>query len=132
MLPESNALQELMTLLKCHSVCDTTILLMKGITSILCMGSKQWVNNGTTNFQQRKMFIQIIHTISLISMRMFHLRILKLNHYRNPDEMITSYDYRSCYENDLVSLVGGGQGGMENYLTLTWSKHSICGTKYYG
>ena len=23
--------------------------------------------------------------------------------------MITSYDYRSCYENDLVSLVGGGQ-----------------------
>ena len=26
-----------------------------------------------------------------------------------PDEMITSYDYRSCYENDLVSLVGGGQ-----------------------
>jgi len=74
-------------------------------------GPNKWVNNGSTDFEQKKnvysdysyYFININENIPTKNIE------TKNSITGAPDEIITSYDYRSCYENDLVSLVGGGQ-----------------------
>ena len=74
-------------------------------------GPNRWVNNGTTNFQQKKnVYSDYSYYFININENVPPKNIETKNPITGtPDEMITSYDYRSCYENDLVSLVGGGQ-----------------------
>ena len=74
-------------------------------------GPNRWINNGNAEFEQKKnvysdysyYFININENVPA--------RIIQDKPPVNgiPDETINSYDFRSCYENDLVSLVGGGQ-----------------------
>ena len=74
-------------------------------------GPNRWFNNGNAEFEQKKnvysdysyYFININENVPA--------KIIQDKPPVNgtPDETIDSYDFRSCYENDLVSLVGGGQ-----------------------
>jgi hypothetical protein len=74
-------------------------------------GPNRWVPNGTSDFNQ----IKNIYTD-------YSFYFININSERAPLEIgdkptlnelptsnITSYDYRACYENDLISLIGGGQ-----------------------
>ncbi len=74
-------------------------------------GPDRWKNNGNAEFDQKKhvysdysyYFININPNVSAKKIQD------KAAVTGAISETITSYDFRDCYENDLVSLVGGGQ-----------------------
>ena len=74
-------------------------------------GPNRWRANGTAEFEQ----IKNIYTdysyyfININSERIPSEIQVSPAVQGSPDEIISSYDYRACYENDLVSLIGGGQ-----------------------
>ena len=74
-------------------------------------GPDRWINNGNAEFEQKK------HVYSDYSYYFININP-NISSKKIQDkapvtgvitETISRYDYRDCYENDLVSLVGGGQ-----------------------
>ena len=74
-------------------------------------GPNRWHPNGTSEFNQEKniysdfsyYFVNINSSIPPKQITLFGIS------GQQHDALINSYDFRACYENDLVSLVGGGQ-----------------------
>mgnify|MGYP000023305598 FL=1 len=74
-------------------------------------GPNRWVPNGTSGFNQIKnIYSDYSYYFVNINPERPPLEIgNKATVTAAPTETITSYDFRSCYENDLISLIGGGQ-----------------------
>ena len=74
-------------------------------------GPHQWFPNGTVEFdQKRNVYSDFSYYFVNVNPNVLPLRIQNAPLITsNPDVVVTDYDYRDVYENDLISLVGGGQ-----------------------
>ena len=74
-------------------------------------GPNRWRANGTEEFEQVKNIYSdySYYFININSERASAEITTKPIITDAPDETIAVYDYRACYENDLISLIGGGQ-----------------------
>ena len=74
-------------------------------------GPDRWINNGTAEFDKKKhVYSDYSYYFININSNVPPKKILSQEPVIGADyETISSYDFRACYENDLVSLVGGGQ-----------------------
>ena len=74
-------------------------------------GPNRWRANGTEEFEQVKNIYSdySYYFININSERPSAEITTNPIITDAPDETIAVYDYRACYENDLISLIGGGQ-----------------------
>lgn len=74
-------------------------------------GPHQWFPNGTVEFdQKRNVYSDFSYYFVNVNPNVLPLRIQNAPLITsNPDVVVTDYDFRDVYENDLISLVGGGQ-----------------------
>ena len=74
-------------------------------------GPHQWFANGTVEFdQKRNIYSDFSYYFINVNPNVSPLRIQTAPLITsNPDVVVTDYDFRDVYENDLISLVGGGQ-----------------------
>lgn len=74
-------------------------------------GPNKWYANGTSEFEQRKnVYSDLSYYFINVNPNDTPLRIQTVpNLDVVADTVITSYDYRDVYENDILNLVGGGQ-----------------------
>ena len=74
-------------------------------------GPHQWFPNGTVEFdQKRNVYSDFSYYFVNVNPNVLPLRIQNAPLITsNADVVVTDYDFRDVYENDLISLVGGGQ-----------------------
>lgn len=74
-------------------------------------GPHRWIPNGTAEFDQRRnVYSDFSYYFVNVNSNVLPKRIQNDTPVSSsPDIIVTDYDYRDVYENDLVSLVGGGK-----------------------